>query len=97
MNTEQKQKPDLIEQILNRITQHLMEVDEIEAKSTSPHILTWQTEDRPYDALHYILNVIAMFNKKVMVKEFNFYCTALGGDSVGWQITFHLKELEPKP
>lgn len=88
---------DQITTILERIAAHLTEVDEIIPKFTSPHILQWQTEDMPYDTLHYIINVFGMFNRALMIKEFDFYCKVLGGDSIGWEITFHLKQIEPKP
>lgn len=88
---------DNITKILERMGAHLVEVDEVTPKFPSPHIMIWETEDMPYDALHYVINLFGMFNRSLVIKEFNFYCTALGGDSVGWQVTFHLKQIEPKP
>ena len=65
---------------------------------TSPHIITWATEMLPYEALQGALDLVMTDGRKgTMVKDFNFYCKTMGGDSLAWQVTLHIKELELKP
>jgi hypothetical protein len=62
---------------------------------TSQHILVWNTSQLPYQALETALDLISRID--TIVRDFDFYCRAHGGDAVGWQVTLHIKELDPKP
>lgn len=90
-------KKDKIKGIISTIGRGL-KMHDYEANTSTPHIITWQTDQLPYDAMQLALNLAMVGAKqKYMIKDFNFYCKALGGDSIGWEVSLHIKELEPKP
>lgn len=60
------------------------------------HKITFQTALLPYHQLDAILQTIHD-ETGLMVKEFNYSSRALGGDSIGWEVTFQLKDIELIP
>jgi hypothetical protein len=58
-------------------------------------MVRWESNNLPYEELQDILMIVG--ETEFMLSDFNFYCKAHKGDSIAYQLTLHIKELEPKP
>jgi hypothetical protein len=91
---EGKKKADPIEVVIKQLFIHYKGFN-CNPETTSPHIIKWDSSRLPYEELQDALYLIS--ESQYIVSDFNFYCKAHKGDSVGWQLTLHIKHLEPTP
>jgi hypothetical protein len=61
---------------------------------SSDCMIVWDSPNLPYEELQDILMLVG--ETDYMMVDFNFYVKAHKGDSVGYQLTLHIKELREK-